>query len=75
MLTRKGLQALVAGIAEGAASAGITRGDARVMAAGIIDALDDAGAVTPNFDYARFTAALADALAARGVVTGQEVAA
>jgi len=73
MLTRKGLVALVAGVADGAAAAGITRDQATAVAVNVIRNLRDAGAVTPGFDSVRFADALADALAAHGI--RQEVAA
>jgi len=67
MLTRKGLVALVAGVADGAAAAGITRDQATAVAVNVIRNLRDAGAVTPAFDSVRFADALTDALAARAV--------
>jgi hypothetical protein len=58
MLTRKGLQALAVGIGR---AAGETGTDATALAGPIIGALIDAGVVTPNYDGARFLAAVQDA--------------
>ena len=68
MITRKGLNALVAGLADGAADGGLTRQQATAVAAAVVGSLRDAGAVTPAFDSVRFADALTDALAARAVM-------
>ena len=68
MITRKGLNTLVAGLADGAADGGLTRQQATAVAAAVVGSLRDAGVVTPAFDSGRFADALTDALAARAVM-------
>lgn len=67
MLTRKGLQALVDGVTEAAVVGGLTRSQAATVAGCVVDALRNAGAVTPNYDGARFAAALDAALTEQAV--------
>lgn len=67
MLTRKGLNALVAGLADGAAAGDLTRAQATAVAVNVVRNLRDAGVVTPAFDSGRFADALTDALADRAV--------
>lgn len=67
MLTRKGLQALAEGIADGAYEAGADRRQAHEVAGSVVAALRAAGAVTPHYDGEKFTAALDEALHRRGV--------
>ena len=68
MITRKGLNALVVGLADGAADGGLTRQQATAVAAAVVGSLRDAGVVTPAFDSVRFADALTDALADRAVM-------
>ena len=63
MITRKGLEAIVAAVADLYAAGTVDREGATVAAAHVIEKLRDAGQVTPNYDPARFSKALSEALA------------
>lgn len=63
MITRKGLEAIVAAVADLYAAGTVDRTGAVVTAAHVVGKLRDAGQITPNYDAARFSKALEEALA------------